>query len=203
MRVSTIFGFTFLGASLLASTASAATITNFTATAIAGSPITSVVNTTIVGSTANITNSSFSCASTTAPCSGDVLSFTIQGTGSPFATPFSANIDGSLSGSTPALGTLSITSPITKTIPFSLMAGAFATSIISTSIPSDASGNFSGAGTVGLSLAPGQTVTLPSSLSFTVGTASPTSVPEPGSAMLVSGALLGALGILKRRRARA
>ncbi|MGI8991176.1 MAG: PEP-CTERM sorting domain-containing protein [Bryobacteraceae bacterium] len=156
-----------------------------------------------MGSTANITNSSFSCASLTAPCSGNVLSFAIQGIGSPFATPFSVNIDGTLSGITPALGTLNVTSPFNKTIPFSLSAGTFNTAIVSTSIPSDAMGNFSGAGTVGLSLAPGQTVTLPSSLSFTVGTPATSSVPEPGTAMLTGGALLGTLGFLKRRRGRA
>ncbi|MDQ6663773.1 MAG: hypothetical protein M3Z23_05225 [Acidobacteriota bacterium] len=198
MRVSIIFGFTLLGAI----TSSAATITSFTATPIDGSPFIATINSMFSGSTAFITNSSVSCASTTAPCSGNVLSFTIQGIGSPGATPLSVNIDGLLSGSTRALGSLNVTSPFTKSVPFSLAAGTFNTAIVNTGIPSDSTGAFSGAGTVGLSLAPGQTLTLPSSLSFAVGTAS-TSVPEPGSALLVGGALLGSIGMMKRGRARA
>ncbi|MGI8744098.1 MAG: PEP-CTERM sorting domain-containing protein [Bryobacteraceae bacterium] len=200
MRLSIAFSYTLLGAL----TASAATITGFTATPTSGSPfILTGPTVTFAGSTGVVTNSSVSCA-TAGGCTGGVLDFTIQGIGSPTLTPFSVNIDGTITPSTNVSGTLAVPA-LMATFPFVLTpdptTGMFSNNIVNRNVPSAPNGAFSFAGTFGLTLAQNQTLTLPSSLSFTVG--APTTVPEPGSAMLVGGALLGIVGLLKRRRARA
>ena len=177
-------------------TASGATITNFTATASAGSPFTSTINTLFAGSTALVTNSSVSCGAA-GPCSGTVLSFSLQGTGLTDVSPFVIIIDGSLSGATGATGTISLPSLLANPIPFAVSAGTFNTTILSTSLPALPLGAFSIAGTLGLSLAAGQTLSLPSSLSFAVGAP----VPEPGTITLLGAGLLG-IAILLRRRSK-
>ena len=175
-------------------TASAATITSFTAAPIIGSPFTTTINTLFQGSTAFVTNSSASCASAV-PCVGNVLSFSIQGTGLTTLSPLLVAIDGALSGATSATGTLGLTSPIAATVPFSVSAGTFNTTILSTNLPGAPSGVFSVAGTLGLSLAPSQTLTLPSSLSFTIGAP----IPEPGTITLLGAGLVGIVAFLRRR----
>ena len=204
MRLFTVLTCTFLGTlTASAATITAATITGFTITPVPGSPFSATLNSSFTGSAAKITNTTVSCVGPSA-CSGALLGFGIVGTGSGL-TPFFVNMDGNLSGTTDATGAIivgGVSNPFSAhgclvVGPSCLSLGDFSLSILSTSLPISGS-TFNIAGTLSLSLAAGQTLSLPSSLSFSVA-ASP--VPEPGTCAMLVGGLLGA-GLLKRRRVR-
>ncbi len=180
--------------------ASAGVIVSFTATPSPGTPFTETINSSVSGSTASITNSVISCVSTSV-CSGAAADFMGTVTGVSTVTPLSITIDGILSGTTPAGGVISLTSPFAINIPFSVSPGTFSTSIASTNLAGSPTGSFNVAGTVDFTLAPTQTLTLPSSLSFSFG-AAPTAAPEPGTWLLL-GVSLAVLGAMRYRRGKA
>lgn len=176
----------------------ASTITDFSFTTDS-SPFTSVLTVTSTGSEASITGT-VTCVSTSI-CSGEVGTFDL-GLDLTSTTPLSAEISGILSGSTPAGGTLDLTSPAAyaQDIPFSVApgAGGFDKKIFSASLP--ALGDINVDGALDLSLLPGQSITLP--LTFAVGSSSP--VPEPANAALLAVGLLGmAAAVRYRNRKRA
>jgi PEP-CTERM motif len=158
------------------------------------SPFTSVLVETFSGSQASITGT-VTCASTTA-CSGEVGTFDL-GLDLTSTTPLSAEISGILSGRTPAVGSLDLTSPalLARDVPFSVAPGSFDKTIFSTSLPAFGDVNVEGA--LDFSLAAGQSIDLP--LTINVGTPSTSPVPEPASQALLVAGLLGMAGVVRYR----
>jgi hypothetical protein len=169
----------------------ASSITSFTFTEDS-SPFTSSLVETFSGSEASITGT-VTCASTHA-CTGEVGTFDL-GLDLTSTTPLSADISGILGGTSPAGGSLDITSPtyLKKDSTFSVSTGAFDKQLFSTELP--ALGNIDVDGALDLSLAAGQSITLP--LTFYAGNPSP--VPEPGSQALLVVGLLGMAGVVRYR----
>lgn len=171
----------------------ASSITSFTFTPTSG-PFTSVLVDSSSSSQASVTGS-VTCASTSI-CSGEVGEFSLGLDLNEPSNPFSAEISGDNLGVTTASGVLEISGYPTG-IPFSFKPGDFDKVLIDTTLPE--LGNSTVDGSLDLSLAPGQEITLP--LTFSVGT-QVMATPEPsGVALLLAG--LVALGAFMRHRNRA
>jgi hypothetical protein len=193
MQTATKYGLLLASALLAAAPSYASSINSFTFNSDS-SPFTSVLVESMSGSQAMVTGS-VECLSKTA-CSGEVGTFNlgVDLTGS--TTPVSVDISGVLSGTTGASGAVDITT-FGKDYPFSVAAGSFNDTILSLDLP--ALGDVSVHGALDLSLAAGQSITLP--LTINVGAVS--SVPEPsGQALLLVG-LLGLAVIFRYRSSRA
>ena len=193
MQTATKYGLLLASALLAAAPSYASSINSFTFNSDS-SPFTSVLVESMSGSQAMVTGS-VECLSKTA-CSGEVGTFNlgVDLTGS--TTPVSVDISGVLSGTTGASGAVAITT-FGKDYPFSVAAGSFNDTILSLDLP--ALGDVSVHGALDLSLAAGQSITLP--LTINVGAVS--SVPEPsGQALLLVG-LLGLAVIFRYRSSRA
>ena len=189
-----------VGSLLMATVASGAvifpSIDSFVITPVGGVFSSVVLNTTVVGNVASVTSSSVSCANV-AGCTGNVLTFVLTASGLTTPTsPIQVNMDGTLSGATPAGGNITITSPVSVNTNFGISTGAFNIQIINNVVPS--AGSVTINGSFGLTLANGQTLTLPSSLSVQVGAAA---VPEPGTIAMLGVGLVGLAAALRRRRA--
>ena len=193
----------------------AATITSFSAaySYAVGSGFTSTSPTVLnTATTATVTGTSITClgsvvsaaasvsafASTPAAsgCSGRVLDFTLAVSNLLLASPFAVTIDGTVNGSTVATGQVSTN--FFAPSAFNFGPGAFNTTIFSSTLPPV--GSASVTGFLSLSLAAGQTVSLPSSLAFSVAT--PSTIPEPGSVALLASGLGGFLFLVRRRSIR-
>jgi len=158
-------------------------------------------------------NSTISCGSFHGSvCSGIAADFRIIGSGLTTTTPFDIHIDGSISFVPPvtSIGTNSDADTVNGTltywvtaapslqssIPFSVSGPTFNSDLSNTVLPPEnLSGAFDVSGTLSLTLQPGQTIVLPSSLQFTL---TPAAVPEPSGALLLAGA--AGLAWLGRRR---
>lgn len=183
---------------LCSSSAAAATITGFSASYTTNPEYSfTALTTKFSGSTATVTNTSLTCLSEVS-CSGQILAFSIQGTGIDPKQLIAVTLDGNLSGTTGATGALGVSAlglPIANQS-FSFSAGDFSTTLLQSVVP--VTGNFAFTGALSLNLAHGQTLTLPSSLAISIGT-SAAAAPEPGSVVLF-GAGFGGLAMLAARR---
>jgi len=214
VRKLTLFATLVFGA--LAAPAATVTITNFTASPGDDSAnfTTDVINSTFDSTSVRITNSSISCGSFhDGACGSIAADFEITGNNLTTTTPLNIHIDGSVTFIPPitSIGTTSAEDSTTvigdlkywvtsapslqTSIPFSVT-GDFDKDLANTfAPPENINGDFDISGTLSLTLEPGQTITLPSSLAFTL---TPASVPEPSSALLLAGGL--GLAWLGRRR---
>lgn len=192
MQTATKYGLLLASALLAAAPSYASSINSFTFNSDS-SPFTSVLVENMSGSQA-VVSGTVECLSKTA-CSGEVGTFTlgVDLTGS--STPVSVDISGVLSGSTGASGSVDITT-FGQDYPFSVATGSFNDTILSLDLP--ALGQISANGALDLSLAAGQSITLP--LTINVGAVS--SVPEPSGQVLLLVGLLGLAGIVRYRSSR-
>jgi hypothetical protein len=192
------YGLLLASTLLAAAPISASSIDSFSFTPVEGSPFASSLTESLSpsGTEASVTGT-VSCESDS-PCTGELATFAAEVDLTGLAdTLASIDISGDLSGDTAGGGELFLTSPISNSYPFVIPSGAFDKPILSTEFPPV--GLIEVAGSLDLTLAPGQEVSLP--ISFTLG--STTAVPEPsGQAMLVLG-LLGLVGVVRYRSLRA
>jgi hypothetical protein len=201
LKRSTLLSAKALGCVLLCSlSASAATITAFTASYTANPEYSfSSLQTKFSGSTALVTNTSLTCLSEIS-CSGQILTFSIQGTGLDPTQLLAVSLDGNLSGTSSGTGSLAISAsgiPVANQA-YSFKAGDFSGPLLSTFTP--ITGNFAFTGVLSLNLLSGQTLTLPSSLAISVG--SPAAAPEPGSLVLLATGFSGLLVLIRHGRTR-
>lgn len=166
---------------LAAANASASSITSFSFTSDS-SPFFSNLSSTFTSTVGSVTGT-VACDSES-PCTGEVGTFSLGLNLVSMSAPFSIEVSGTLSGDTAADAALMFSSPSSVSYPFVIPVGDFDTVVLSTSAPELGAVTVDGA--FDLSLAPGQTLTLP--LNFDIG-----SVPEPSGQTLVG---LGLLGIV-------
>jgi hypothetical protein len=187
------YGLLLTSALLAGAPAYASSITSFSFTTDP-SAFTSVLVETMSGTQASLTGS-VTCVSVEA-CSGEVGTFNLGLNLTDRSTPISVDISGVLSGTTDASGSLDLTS-LFKDFPFSEAAGSFDKTILSIALPP--LGPLTVHGALDLSLAAGQSIALP--LTISVGPVS--TVPEPsGQALLIIG-FLGLAAIARYRASRA
>jgi hypothetical protein len=184
---------------LCSSSASAAIITGFSASYTANPEYSfSSLQTKFSGSTATVTNTSLTCLSEVS-CSGQILTFSVQGTGVDPTQLIAVTLDGNLSGTAGASGALGISAsgvPLANQA-FSFSAGDFNGTLLNSFVP--ITGNFAFTGALSLNLNHGQTLTLPSSLAISIGTPA-AAAPEPGSLALLGSGLGGLVMLVGRRR---
>lgn len=185
--------------------ASAATITSFSVNPSSGT-FNETLNYVIKGDTAFVTNSTISCVSE-AGCSGSAFTFLGTVTGLSAAAPFTAYIDGTLSGSTAGAGQITLTQPSAAKIPFTIEPlsvtgpNGFNKTLAKNKFPGGETGTQNFAGDFSLTLAPSQTLTLPSSLAFSFADPAAAAIPEPGTMGLLGFGLAGLGVVIRRRRA--
>jgi hypothetical protein len=187
MLTATKYGLLLASTLLAAAPISASTIDSFYFTLEDDSPFTSSLTESFSSTEASVTGT-VSCDSEST-CTGELGTF---GLGLDLTglvdTPASIDISGNLSGDLAGGGDLFVTS---ISYPFAIPSGDFDKILLSTELPP--LGMIDVYGSLDLTLPPGETVTLP--ITLTVGTA----VPEPsGQAMLILG-LLGLIGIVRYR----
>lgn len=108
-------------------------------------------------------------------------------------TVFTVDISGVLSGETAATGSVDFFAVGDYDYPFSVKAGSFDDTVLSMTLP--ALGLSGVAGALDLTLARGQEIDLP----FTISVAATSAVPEPsGQALFIVG-LLGLAGVVRYR----
>jgi hypothetical protein len=175
----------------------ASSITGFTFTPNPSSTFTTSLSETFTSSEASLTGT-VGCPSLTATfraldtslCTGDVgfgLEVDLNE-----ATEFTVEISGDLSGTTAATGDVLIKT--LANVPFSVNPGSFDDTLVFTTLP--AFGLIELAGALDLTLARGQEITLPLTLSI-AGTS--TAVPEPSGQVLLLVGLLGIAGVVRYR----
>jgi hypothetical protein len=185
-----LFGAVMASASLIqpAITVAGPTFTSFTANPSAGTPFTESFVGTNSGTSAAITSGSIACTVSTG-CSGNAADFSGSISGISGNSFLNIAIDGNLSGTTPVTGVVSVsgtvpiltTASVNKTYAFSITPGDFNVVIGSNALSGAFGSNFNFSGTVSFNMAQAQTITLPSSLSFTLSPTAPTTAPEPGT----------------------
>ena len=130
--------------------------------------------------TAKISQSSVTCPiAETGGCTGVATTFVLTLSSFSSSMPFNLTIDGNLAGETGAGAEVAFTSPLTAAFPFRISTGNFSELITVGSSP--VPGNLTIDGDLSLTMAPGQTLSLPGSFDININT------PEPAS--------LGTLGI--------
>jgi hypothetical protein len=170
--------------------ASASSITSFSFTADP-SPFFSNLTSSFTSTTGSVTGT-VACDSDSA-CTGEVGTFSLGLDLVSMSAPFSVEVSGTLSEGSAADAALMFTSPGSVTYPFVIPVGDFDTVVLSTSAP--ALGAVTVDGAFDLSLAPGQTLSLP--LNFNLGP-----VPEPSGQTLVGLGLLGIVCLTRFSRIR-
>ena len=170
-------------------TASAGTISSFTAVATPASSFSvGALTTTFSGSEASVSGTVTCNAETT--CTGSAISFSVGITGLTASTPVSAEIVGDATAN--ASGLFVETTPVSASVPFTVAAGPFDTTIFSSSLP--AVGSLLVTGNLSLTILAGQSISLP--LNFFVGAQT---VPEPSTFAFLGLGLLGLVAKFRRK----
>jgi hypothetical protein len=169
----------------------ASTIDTFSFTPVS-SPFTSNLISSSTGGEATIAGT-IACDLTTA-CSGEVGTFSL---GMDLTEPGMVAIttDGSLTGDTPGSGSVNLTSPMDKTRAFNVPLGSFDYTRFTNELPASM-GLVTVAGSLDLTLEPGQVLTLPVDIGFV------SAVPEPSGQLLIFLAALGLAGFIRYRHLR-
>jgi PEP-CTERM motif-containing protein len=174
--------------------ASAGTISSFTA-APTSTPFTITGLTDSFSGSEAIVSGKVACTSETTACTGAAVTFSLGITGLTTASPISAEISGDATAA--AAGSFVETTPTAATIPFTVGSGAFDKTIFSTSLPGVSGGSVVIAGTLDLTIAPGQSITLPLDIFLGVQP-----VPEPSTLALLGLGLLGIAAKVRRNAAK-
>ena len=198
MRTAKKYGLLLASTLLAAAPSYASTITGFSFAADP-SPFTTDLSASYTGSEASVTGgvlcpsvtpeTAFRSFITSSVCTGEVGTFSLD-VDLTAPTKFTVDISGVLSGVTAAAGSVDILG--VGDFPFSVKAGSFDDSILSITVP--AVGPTDLDGSVDLTMARGQSITLP--LTLNIGN---TTVPEPSAQALLIVGLLGLAGVFRNR----
>jgi hypothetical protein len=191
VRTAKKYGLLLASTLLVSAPSHASSITSFSYT-LDPSIFSSTISDSVSGSEVIVTGT-VACPVGAVSCNGEVGAFEI-GLDFPETGPVSVDISGVLSGTTPGSGSLDLTG--LSGVAFNLTPGSFNDTLLSSVLPD--LGAFTLTGTLDLSLAAGQSVSLP----ITVSVGNTIATPEPsGQALLVVG-LLGLAGIVRYRFSR-